>query len=158
MAFDGAILYQLARDLGLADLPSVARGAGVMSALQISAYYVERRIRHSVARVIEYQLGEVQMLLVFEGVNRHQPLVLSVPRERFARLAQVLRQAQFDKLDDQAGLSYADQSLWLIQRSAGAYSHGIIVSPSKPQLPYSSIVNAIDEYLPAAIREVPLRT
>ena len=157
MAFDGAILYQLAGDLGMADLPSVTRAAGVMSVLQVSAYYVERRIRHSVARVIEYQLGEVRMQLIFEGVNRHRPLELTVSRDRFKSLAQTLNQAQFDKLDDQAGLSYADRSLWLIQRAAGTYSHGIIVSPSKPELPYSSIVNAIDAYLPAAIREVPLR-
>lgn len=157
MAFDGAILYQLAGDMGLADLSAVTRGAGVMSALQVSAYYVERRIRHSVARVIEYQLGEIQMQLVFEGVNRHQPLLSSVSRARFEQLATALRQAKFDKLEDQAGLSYADRSLWLIQRAAGSFSHGIIVSPAKPELPYSSIVNAIDEYLPSAIREVPLR-
>ena len=157
MAFDGGILYQLASDMGLADLSSVTWGAGVMSALQVSAYYVERGIRHSVARVIEYQLGEIQMQLVFEGVNRHQPLLSTVSRQRFGKLVDALRQAQFDKLDDQAGLSYADHSLWLIQRAAGSFSHGIIVSPAKPELPYSSIVNAIDAYLPSAIREVPLR-
>ena len=157
MAFDGSILYQLASDLGMADLSSVTRGAGVMSVLQVSVYYVEPRIRHSVARVIEYQLGEVVMQLVFEGVNRHRPLELTMERDRFEQLIAALRQARFDKLQDQAGLSYANRSLWLIQRAAGAYSHGIIVSPSKPQPPYSAIVNAIDAYLPAAIREVPLR-
>ena len=157
MAFDGAILYQLAGDLGLADLSVVVRGAGVMSALQVSAYYVERRIRHSVARVIEHQLGGIEMQLVFEGVNRHRPLHSTVSRARFAKLVEALRGAQFDKLEDQAGLSYADHSLWLIERAAGGFSHGVIVSPSKPELPYSSIVNAIDAYLPSAIRELPLR-
>ena len=68
-----------------------------------------------------------------------------------------MRQARFDRLSDQNGLSFTDRSLWLIQRAAGAYSHGIVVAPDKPQLPWSSIVNAIDQYLPQAIREVPLR-
>ena len=92
MAFDGAILYQLAGDLGMADLSVVVRGAGVMSALQVSAYYVERRIRHSVARVIEHQLGGIEMQLVFEGVNRHRPLISTVSRARFAKLVEALRQ------------------------------------------------------------------
>ena len=128
-----------------------------MSVLQVTAYYFGRRVRHSVARVIEYQLGEVEMLLVYEGFNRHKPLQLSVPKDHLEKLLRALRQARFDTLGDQDGLSFADRSLWLIQRAAGAYSHGVTVAPDRPQLPWSSIVNAIDDYLPGAIREVPLR-
>ena len=158
MPFDGSILYQLARDLDLPDLMSVARRAGVMSVLQISVFYAERRLRHSVARVIEDQLGEVQMNLVYEGQHRRRPRPFSVARDRFERLTLALRQARFDTLRDQPGISYADHSLWLIQRAAGGYSHGVIVAPSKPEPPYSSIVNAIDAYLPAAVRELPSKS
>ena len=157
MAFDGSNVYQLASDLGFVGILQIARGAGVMSVLQVTAYYGERRIRHSVARVIEYQLGDVQLELVYEGFNRHRPLHLTVERDRLEKLANSLRQVRFDNLIDQDRLSYTDRSLWLIQRVAGTYSHGVIVAPDNPQLPYSSIVNAIDEYLPEAIREVPLR-
>lgn len=157
MAFDGLILYQVADDLGFDNLNQVARDAGVMSVLQVTAYYSGRRIRHSIARVIEYQLGEVEMQLVYEGFNRHKPLQLTVPKDRLEKLVRALRQAKFDTLRDQDGLSFSDRCLWLIQRAAGAYSHGLIVAPDKPQLPWSSIVNAVDDYLPAAIREVPLK-
>ncbi|MDE2821550.1 MAG: hypothetical protein OXI40_17600 [Chloroflexota bacterium] len=157
MAFDGAVIYQVAGDLGFENLNRVARRAGVMSVLQVTAYYFGRRAHHSVARVIEYQLGEVEMLLVYEGFNRHKPLRLSVPKDRLEKLVRALRQAKFDTLSDQDGLSFSDRSLWLIQRAAGTYSHSVIVAPDKPQLPWSSIVNAIDDYLPGAIREVPLR-
>lgn len=157
MAFDGAVIYQVADDLGLDNLSRVAQRAGVMSVLQVTAYYSGRRVRHSVARVIEYQLGEVELLLVYEGFNRHKPLRLNVPKDRLEKLGQALRQAKFDTMNDQDRLSFTDRSLWLVQRAAGAYSHGVIVSPDNPQLPWSSIVNAIDDYLPQAIREVPLR-
>ena len=157
MAFDGLIIYQVADDLGFENLSRVARRAGVMSILQVTAYYSGRRVRHSVAQVIEYQLGEVQMQLVYEGFNRHKPLQLTVPKARLEKLVRALRQAKFDTLQDQDGLTFTDRSLWLIQRAAGAYSHGVVVAPDKPQMPWSSIVNAIDDYLPQAIREVPLR-
>jgi len=157
MAFDGSVIYQVANDLGFDNLNRVARRAGVMSVLQVTAYYSGRRVRHSVARVIEYQLGEVELLLVYEGFNRHKPLRLSLPKDRLEKLVRALRQAKFDTLRDQDGLSFTDRGLWLIQRAAGTYSHGVIVAPDKPQLPWSAIVNAIDDYLPSAIREVPLR-
>lgn len=157
MAFDGSVIYQVADDLGFENLDRVARRAGVMSVLQVTAYYFGRRVRHSVARVIEYQLGDVELLLVYEGFNRHQPLRLNVPKDRLEKLLWALRQAKFDTLSDQDGLSFTDRSLWLIQRAAGTYSHGLIVSPDNPQMPWSSIVNAIDDYLPRAIREVPMQ-
>ena len=119
MAFDGLIIYQVADDLGFENLSRVARRAGVMSILQVTAYYSGRRVRHSVAQVIEYQLGEVQMQLVYEGFNRHKPLQLTVPKARLEKLVRALRQAKFDTLQDQDGLTFTDRSLWLIQRAAG---------------------------------------
>lgn len=157
MTFDGSAIYQLAGDLGFEDFNWAARQAGVMSVLQVTAYYLRARVRHSVARVIEYQLGEVEMLLVYEGFNRHKPLRLSVPKDRLEKLLGALRQAKFDAMRDQDGLSLTDRSHWLIQRGAGTYSHGVIVAPDKAQPPWSSTVNAIRDYLPGAIREVPLR-
>ena len=62
-------VYQLAGSLGLPELAQAARAAGVMSVLEISAYYAERRVRHSVARVIENQLGEIELQVAYEGVR-----------------------------------------------------------------------------------------
>lgn len=157
MAFDSLIIYQLAENLGFHNLKQVAGAAGVMSLLQVTAYYPGRQIRHSVARVIEYQLGEVDLQLVYENFNRHKPLRLTVPKDRFDKLVQTLRQAKFDKLRDQDGISFDERCLWLIERAVGAHSHSLIVAPDKPQLPWSTIVNAVDDYLPGAIREVPFR-
>jgi len=157
MPFDGTDVFLLASQLGLPDLQRAASAAGVMSVLQVSAYYAERRVRHSVARVTEFQTGEIEMRVVFQGVSLAEPLRLTVARERIERLDEALLRVRFDKLGDQPGLSYAERSLWLIQRAAGTYLHGVMVAPDRPEAPYSTLVNAIDAYLPAAIREIPLR-
>ncbi len=157
MPFDGTDVHLLASQLGLPDLRQAASEAGVMSILQVSAYYAERRVRHSVARVIEYQTGELELRVVFQGVSLAEPLRLSVARERMEALDEALLRVKFAKLGDQAGLTYAARSLWLIQRAAGSHAHGIMVAPDRPEMPYTAIVNAIDACLPEAIREIPLR-
>jgi hypothetical protein len=157
MPFDGTDVHLLASQLGLPDLQQAASAAGVMSILQVSAYYAERRVRHSVARVIEYQTGEIELQVVFQGVSLAEPLRLGVARERMEALDEALLRAKFAKLGDQPGLTYAERSLWLIQRAAGSHAQGIMVAPDRPEMPYTIIVNAIDAYLPEAIREIPLR-
>ena len=157
MPFDGTDVFVLASQLGLPDLQRAAGEAGVMSVLQVSAYYAERRVRHSVARVSEYQTGEIELRVVFQGVSLAEPLRLAVERERMEKLEEALLRVKFEKLSDQAGLSYGERSLWLIQRAAGTHAHGIMVAPDRPEPPYTTLVNAIDAYLPEAIREIPLR-
>ena len=158
MPFDGADVYLLASRLGLPDLAQVAARAGVMSVLQISAYYASRRLRHSVARVIEFQTGDIDMQLAYEGLSLEKPMRLALDNDSLERMQAVLLEARFRKLSDQTGISYDEHSLWLIQQAAGRHAHGILVAPDRPELPYSTIVNAIDAYLPQAIREVPLRS
>ena len=158
MPFDGLDVYQLASSLGLPDLEREAGRAGVMSVLQVTAYYVERRVRHSVARILEYQMGEIEMQVAYEGVRLAKPMQLAVEREQIERLNEVLLDVNFGKLGDQSDLSYNERSLWLIQRASGSHLHGIMVAPDRPEMPYSTIVNAIDAHLPEAIREVPLRS
>ena len=156
MAFTGSAVYQVADNLGVSHIKQVAKQAGVISVLRITAYYPERRIRHSVATLIERNQNQREMSLIHEGFFNHRPVKITVSRDDFDHLTNALIQAKFDKLKDQPDISYKDHSLWLIQRASGIYLHEIIVSPDNPELPYSSIVNAIDAYLPEAIREVPL--
>ncbi len=157
MDFDGSNVYQLAGNLGLPDLLLVVRQAGVMTVLQLTVYYAEQRLRHSVAQLIEYQWGDVALQVAYEGVKLSQPLQLPLERRRIDKLQAVLLELRFGKLRDQANLSYAERSLWLIQRAAGAHIHSVMLAPDRAELPYTRLVNAIDAYLPEAIREVPLR-
>lgn len=156
MTFTGSILYHIAETLGVQHIKHIAKQADVINVLRITAYYPKREVRHSIATITERNRDRREMQIVYEGFNNHQPVKLSVERDDLNRVFDTLLQTRFDKLYDQPDVSYNDHSLWLIQRASGIFTHGIIVSPDKPQLPYTSIVNAIDDFLPEAIREVPL--
>lgn len=156
MAFTGSLLYRVADNLGVSHIKDIAKQPGVISVLRITAYYPERKARHSVATLIERHQDNREMTIVVEGFFNHQPIKLGVSRDNLNKVLGTLQRARFDKLYDQPTLSYKDQILWLIQRASGIYTHGIIMSPDTPQMPYSLIVNAIDAYLPESIREVPL--
>ena len=158
MPFDAFDVYMLASRLGLPDLAQVARVAGVMSVLQLTAYYAERRLRHSVARVIEDQMGAIELRIAYEGLSLDYPLRLPVAPARMEKLNAALLSVKFGTLGDQSSLTNDERSLWLIQRASGTHLHGILIAPDRPEPPYSTIVNAIDAYLPEAIREVPLRS
>lgn len=157
MPFDGTDVYQLASSLGLPDLARAAREPGVMSVLEVSAYYAERRLRHSAARVFEYQLGEIELQVAYEGVRLETAPRISVDSARMDKVNAVLLAVKFRTLGHQPNLSYEERSLWLIRRAAGSHIHSVMVAPDRPQPPYSTIVNAIDDWLPEAIRELPLR-
>ncbi len=149
-------IIQLPGRLGLRDLSAAARGSGVVSVLQVAVYHGQRQLRHSVARIVENQLGEIELLVAYEGVDL-APLRMSMERDRLEPLHKALDAVRFSRLRDQPGLSSADAPLWLVQRATGTHLHSIILAPNKPALPYSRIVNAIDACLPSALRELPLR-
>ncbi|MCY3978879.1 MAG: hypothetical protein OXG23_12335 [Chloroflexi bacterium] len=157
MPFDGTDVYQLAGSLGLPELERAAREPGVMSALEVSAYYAERRLRHSVARIFEYQLGDIELQVAYEGVRLEAAPRISLENEPMEKVNAVLLAVKFGTLDHQPNLSHDERSLWLIRQAAGSHTHGVMVAPDRPEPPYSTIVNAIDDWLPAAIREIPLR-
>ena len=157
MPFDGSDIYQLAHRLGLPDLERVAARAGVVSVWQVSAWHGERRLRHSVGRVIELQTGEHELQLAYEGVKLAEPIRHAVSEENMDKLRAVMLRQRFGKLGNQPGISRDERVIWLVQRAAGSHLHGILVAPDRPLKPWSAIVNAIDAYLPEAIREVPLR-
>lgn len=156
MVFTGSSLYEVADNLGVPHIKDIATQAGVIDVLRVTAYYPERKARHSVATLTERHQDNREMNIVHEGFYNHQPIMLNVSRDNLEKVLNVLQQARFDKLDDQPAVSYTDHILWLIQRASGIYTHGMIVSPDTPQMPYSLIVNAIDAYLPETIREIPL--
>ena len=64
----------------------MAKQAGVISVLRITAYYPERKARHSVATLIERHQNQRQMEIVYEGFYGHKPVKLTVERDAFDNL------------------------------------------------------------------------
>ncbi len=61
-------IVQLPARLGFSDL-AAARGSGVITVLQVVVYHGRRPLRHSLARVVETQLGGVELLVAYEGID-----------------------------------------------------------------------------------------
>ncbi len=156
MTFDGAEIYELAWRLGMPELERAARGAGVISVLEIAVLH-SGRLRHSVARAIESQLGEVELRVAYEGLRLGAPLRTTVDRQRMERLNAALLAIKFGQLSDQSGLGRGDAPLWLLSRASGSHAHRVLLAPGKPEPPWSAIVQAVQTWLPEAIREIPLR-
>ena len=155
MAIDRSAAWGLARDLGFGDLDALARTAGVKSVTQISIYQADAWLRHAVARAIAYQQGDGHLQIIYEGFNGQKPLLLDIPRQNLDAISRTLLQARFDRLLDEDEISPFSRSLWLVQRAAGAYQHGIVVTPDTEDEPYAAIVAAIRLNLPAAVRHLP---
>ena len=155
MALDAAAVWHLARELGFGELDKLARSAGVMSVTQISVYQADAGLRHSVARAIAYQHGVGKMQVVYEGFNRHKPLLLDLPSERLDALSSALIRARFDRLQDEGDISPWTRKLWLVQRAAGSFQHGIVLRPETARSPYRDIVAAVRQNLGAAVRDLP---
>lgn len=155
MIFTESSLYEVAGNLNVPHIKTIIKQAGVISVLRITAYYPERHARHSVATLTEQQRNQYTMEIVHEGFYGHRPMTLSVSDENYNNLLDVLIQCRFKKLPHQDDISYNDRSLWLIQQAYGTFLHNVIVAPDRPSHPYSTIVNAIDDYIHEAIREIP---
>ena len=150
-------MYQLASRLDLPDLAQAAGAAGVISVLEVSAHYGWRRLRHSVARIFEHQLGDIELHMAYEGVRLERSPRLAIDSGRMEAVNTVLLAMKFRTLSDQQDLTHDEPCLWLIRQASGVHIHSVTLAPDRPQLPYSAIVNAIDDHLPQAIRELPLR-
>ncbi len=156
MVFTDSPLYAVANNLNVPNIKTVAQAVGVVDVLRITAYYPKRDTRHSIATLVQRHQDKRDLEIVYENFNKQQAVKLTVQRDVFDAIQNALLQNKFDKLEDQTNISHYDHSLWLVQRASGTYLHSVIMSPDVPHLPYSAIVNAIDNYLPEAIREVPL--
>ena len=84
-------------------------------------------VRHSVARVFEHQLGEIELQVAYEGVRLETAPRISLNDTRMESVNAVLLAVKFRALGHQPNLTYDERSLWLIRQAAGvlyARRHG----------------------------------
>lgn len=150
-----AILRRLIDRCQVENLKSLALQPGVRAVLRLTVYYLDNRARGSVATLIWRRIEpDAHLEIVYDGINSYQPFIHAVPEARVMAISAALSQAHFDQLQDQHEAFQGQRTLWLLERTAGTFRRGIIIAPDAPVLPYSQIVNAVDAYLPEAIRVV----
>lgn len=147
-------LQELIQRLDLPSLREIARQAGIQSALRVTCYYRDGAAFNSCATLRCPQEGACALEIVREGWLQQRPVLRSIPRASAEKLNAALGRARFDYLDDQSA-ARTPRILWLVERAAGVFYHSVQLSPELPEPSYSAIVNALDAYLPEAIRELP---
>lgn len=147
-------LKQIAERLGLAPVKQLALAPGIKAIYRISCYAISGHARHSVA-TLQAQTTEAPALkVVYEGLFNHKPFQYAISPMVYDRWLLALAQLSFDKLDHQQGLAYCQRSIWLVEKGINTFYHSVLLSPELLSPPYSTLINAIDAYLPEAIREI----
>ncbi|RMG89891.1 MAG: hypothetical protein D6712_00900 [Chloroflexi bacterium] len=132
----------------------LATQPAVKGVYRLTAFYPDRRAHHSIATLTYTAYEEATLEVIYIGAFHNRPLTHTITWERLEQFESALRKAGFDKLHDQNNVSVYGEDCWLLERAAGSFSKSILLAPHRVEQPYTTIVNAIDAYLPEMIREV----
>jgi len=149
------ILRDIGTSVGLAPLRQIARQAGVKAVYRVTVCYADNHASNAVATLRQVNLQAPTLEVVYQGRFQHKPFVYSINEQRFERLRAAFQRADFDHLRDQPDVSFYGLDWWLVERAAGEFLRSVVLSPHKPGLPYSILVNAIDAFLPEILRQIP---
>lgn len=155
MQYHAASMRAIAIRLGVPHLKYLSEKPAMTSLYRVTAYYVDGRARHSIGTLYHIAGNDEHRLdIIHEGFFNNRPRTHMISDERYTRLTAAFRRANFDTLPDQPPAPTSQMTYWLVERAAGAFYRGVLMSPHRPLMPYSIIVNAIDGYLLEAIREI----
>jgi hypothetical protein len=154
MSYQPEFIYSLSTRFNLTPLKTLAVQTTLRALLRITTYYADGRAWHSAATLIDERGKMPRLEVTYEGLEIDKPLDYPVSAAAWLAVQQAITQAGFDNLRDQEGLPKNLMTLWRIERAAGTFYHGLVLSPHKSMAPYSRLVNAIDSHLPDAVREM----
>lgn len=149
-----ASLRAIAERASLPHLNIAVQKPGIKALYRITVHHLDFNLRHSVATVTDNAHGQPQMEIRYEGLFDQKPICYTIKRPALEGFMLALQKAGFDKLEDQPEAPLHESTLWLVEKAVGTYYKCVIFSADKPELPYSRITNAIDDYLPEAVRKV----
>lgn len=134
-------------------LRAILRRPSIHSVHRITCYYADGSASNSIATLI-HTSQSTTLDCLYEGLFGQRPLHYEISFDRYEHFCDVLHRVHFDRLYHQRNMPLHASTLWQLERGAAQYSHGIIMTPVTPPMPYSALVNAIDAYLPEAIKRI----
>jgi hypothetical protein len=149
------VLRVIADRTGAAPLKKVALQPGLQAAYRISVHYYDKRACDSVATLCRFTSEDTRTLEVrYAGAFQEKALFHQIELEHYEAFMRVLQKVRFDHLADQPGLPAHGIDLWLVERAAGSFNKGVILSPKYAAGAYAVIVDAVKTHLPEALRTV----
>lgn len=149
-----AALYGVVERTRQLSLRQLIKQPGIRGIHRVTCYYAHGQARHSVA-TLTHTRSAIVLNCIYEGLFDQSPLMHSLSELEYERFCQVLHQVHFDRLAHQDNIPLNAPVIWQLERAAGQYIHAVMMTPTAPPMPYSALVNAIDAYMPQAIKPIP---
>lgn len=153
MVYHYHAIHALHERAAISHIKILARLPSMQAVYRITVYRLDAHSRNSIATLF-YSNTEQKLEMVYDGLFEQRPLIYTIKREQIEQFMQTLRQVRFDTLADQTQILLKSPVIWAVERAAGNLYHAVLLAPDMPEKPYSTIANAIDSYLPEAIREL----
>lgn len=120
---------------------------------RVTISYHDRRARDTVTTIWR-SVMEVRLEIAFDGAIG-KALQHPFDPDRYTTFTQALFSLGFDHLKDAPALPAPGKAdVWLIERGAGSFTHGLLLSPERAEGVYARLVNAVRHGLPEALRQV----
>ncbi len=151
-----ALLRGIAERVGLPHLRDAANQPDVKALFRITFHYVNAALADSVATLTQ-RVGQenAALSLVYVGLFNHRPLLRNVSSTRATAFYTGLHSLHFDTLPDSLKMPIVSANLWLVERAAGGFYHGVVLAPDHAQAAHAALAALIREHLPESLREVP---
>lgn len=152
-SFHAPSLLAVAARCGLPTVTQLARRPGMQGVFRVTVGYHDRRARDTVTTITRTAIGTA-LEIAFDGALG-KPLQHLLSGDRYETFARAVLGVGFDHLKDAPNLPAPGKGdVWLIERAAGAYAHGVLIAPDRAEGVFARLVNAVRHGLPEALRQV----
>lgn len=155
MVYHDTAIRTVVERLKLRPMKHIAQQPGVQTVYRFIAYYADGRAYHSASTLIDKSFRtEKHLEIVYSGFFNDRLIKRQIDKQGYQKFIAVLQASNFDKLQyPGSGLLYTP-TIWCIEKATASFSHQITLNPHSNQEPFCRIINAIDGYLPEAVREI----
>lgn len=151
-----AILREIAEQAGVKPLKTLVKQPGIREIYRVTVYHADYRSAHVICTVTRALQKPVVLETVYHRLFNHRPIRRSLAPDAYEDFTQRIRRAGFDKLADQQITGMYGGNLCMMERAAGGFIKSVIFAPDEAEPAYVGLLEAVQAYLPEAMREVAL--
>jgi hypothetical protein len=147
------VLRAVVDEVGAMALSALARRPGVIGVYRVTTRTHDGRARDTVATLL-FLREAARLEVVYRAAFDHKPIVYTIPQPRAEAFVRALNAVGFDRLTDQPDIPPYGVDVWLIERAAGTFAHGVLVTPGRGEGAHTALVAGVHTCLPEALREM----
>ncbi len=147
-------LRMIAEQMHIEPIKQIMRQPTLKALYRVTIHYHDLRALDVVATLLRRGATEATLTLHYDGLTHLKPIIYEMSLERYNGFALALQKLHFDKLKDQPRLPQYGADIWMVERAASTYIHGLLLSPQTADGDYRELVSVIETHLPEILKEV----